>query len=137
MGSQAVLQMPRLRVVAPDEVSPAVARARAERSARRTLLVLTASVAVLTLGGLVMVLSASSVSAFTRYGSSFLFFKRQALFAAVGLVAAVGTSRIPHRAWQRAWLPLMAVTVVLLLMVLHPTTGTVAGGSARWITLGP
>lgn len=137
MGSQAALRVPRLRVVAPDEVSPAVARARAERSARRTLLVLTGSVAALTMGGLVMVLSASSVSAFTRYGSSFLFFKRQALFAAVGLVLAIGTSRIPHRIWQRAWLPLLAATVVLLLLVLHPTTGTVVGGSARWISLGP
>jgi cell division protein FtsW len=33
--------------------------------------------------------------------------------------------------------PLLAITGVLLVLVLHPAAGTVAGGSARWIALGP
>jgi cell division protein FtsW len=94
-------------------------------------------VALLTMAGLVMVLSASSVSAFARYGSSFLFFKRQLLYAVVGSAGLVVTSRIRYQAWQRAWVPLCGVTFLLLLLVLHPSVGTTVGGAARWIQVGP
>jgi cell division protein FtsW len=137
MRSEAVMVRPRLRVVRPGEIAPAVARARAERSARRVLTMLSLSVAVLTVVGLVMVLSASSVSAFAAYGSSFLFFKRQLLYAAIGAVCLLGTSRLPYRVWERAWVPLLLLSVGLLVLVLHPSVGTVAGGAARWIQVGP
>jgi cell division protein FtsW len=91
----------------------------------------------LTLAGLVMVLSASSVSAFEDYGSSFFFFKRQAAYAAVGAGVLWLTVRMRYEAWRRLCLPLLVVTVGLLVLVLHPAFGTVAGGSARWIELGP
>jgi cell division protein FtsW len=139
MRSEAAAARPvtRLRLVRAGELSPAAARARAEKSLRRTLATLVASVAILTLAGLVMVLSASSVSAFAAYGSSFLFFKRQLLYAAIGSVAALSASRVRHQFWQRAWAPLLALTVASLLLVLHPGSGIVAGGAARWISLGP
>jgi cell division protein FtsW len=138
MRSEAVMSTrPRLRVVRPGEVAPAVARARAERSARRVLATASLSTASLTTIGLVMVLSASSVSAFAAYGSSFLFFKRQLLYAAMGSVALLGAAKLPYRAWKRAWAPMLAVSVVLLALVLHPGAGTVVGGAARWIQVGP
>jgi cell division protein FtsW len=133
MRSEAVMRAPRLRVVHRDDVPPAVAKAKAERSARRVVVTLSFSVAALTVLGLVMVLSASSVTAFSQYGSSFLFFKRQLLFAAIGATGAAVAARIPYQVWQKAWLPLLAVTLVLLALVL--SIGTVAGGSARWIDL--
>jgi cell division protein FtsW len=136
MRSEAAMPAPRLRLVRPGEVSPAVARARAERSGRRILLTLTVCVAALTLTGLVMVLSASSVSAFAQYGSSFLFFKRQVIYALAGGVVAFGTARMRYQVWRRAWMPLLVVTIGLLVLVLQPSTGTSAGGSARWIALG-
>jgi cell division protein FtsW len=95
------------------------------------------SVAVLTLIGLVMVLSASSVTAFATYGSSFLFFKRQLLYAAMGGVCLLGASRLPYRMWDRAWVPILLLSVALLVLVLVPSVGTVAGGAARWIPVGP
>jgi len=95
------------------------------------------STASLTAIGLVMVLSASSVSAFAAYGSSFLFFKRQLLYAAMGSVALLGAAKLPYRAWKRAWAPMLAVSVILLALVLHPGAGTVVGGAARWIQVGP
>jgi cell division protein FtsW len=125
-----------LRVVDRDEVPPAVAQAMAERGVRRTLAVLAASTALLTGLGLIMVLSASSVSAFAAFGSSFLYFKRQLLYAGIGTVLALLAARMRYRTWQRAWPAMLAVTLVLLAMVLHPSVGTVAGGSARWIDLG-
>jgi cell division protein FtsW len=137
MRSEAVMTRPPLRLVRPGELSPAAARARAERRARRVMTMLSFSVAVLTLAGLVMVLSASSVSAFAAYGSSFLFFKRQLLYVAIGAVCMLATSRLSYRVWERAWAPLLVVSVGLLVLVLLPSVGMVAGGAARWIQVGP
>jgi cell division protein FtsW len=136
MQSDIAVSVPRLRVVREDEVAPAVARARAERSARRVLAVLTLSVVVLTVGGLVMVLSASSVTAFAEFGSSFLFFKRQLLYALLGGALAVGASRLRYQVWRQVWAPMLGVTIVLLVLVLVPSVGRSAGGAARWISIG-
>jgi cell division protein FtsW len=135
MGSEAAMRPFHLRVVAPGEVPPAVARVRAERSTRRALFALVASVAALTMLGLVMVLSASSVSAFAQFGSSFLFFKRQLLYAALGSAACLAAARLRYQVWQRVWPPLIGFTIVLLLLVLRSSAGIVAGGAARWISV--
>ena len=137
MRSEAALLAPRLRLVRPGERSPAAIRAQAERSMRRTLATLSISVAILTMAGLVMVLSASSVAAFAKYGSSFLYFKRQLLYSVIGSAALLGASRIRYQVWQRASVPLFGGTLLLLVLVLHPSVGTVAGGAARWIQIGP
>src|SRR5439155_18359543 len=138
VGERAVWTTPRpaLRVVRAGEVSPAVARARADRSMRRTLAALTIAATALTLIGLVMVLSASSVSAYAQEGSSFFFFKRQIASALVGLGCFFVCARLPHETWRRAWGPLAAITVLLLLLVFHSATGQSGGGSARWLALG-
>ena len=99
-----------------------------------TLLLATVSLVVL---GLVMVLSASSVRAYEDYGTSFLFFLRQLAYAAVGAGAFLLTARMRHTAWQRLCVPLLAISAALLVIVLLPGIGTVAGGSARWLQLGP
>jgi cell division protein FtsW len=105
--------------------------------ARRDRVFLLAATAALVSIGLVMVLSASSVQAFEDYGSSFLFFLRQAAYAAVGGAALWVAARMRYQAWKHLSLPLLAVSTVLLGLVLIPGLGTVAGGSARWIQLGP
>jgi cell division protein FtsW len=123
----------------PYPGAPATGRAASPRGAARErapAILLTATVA-LTLVGLVMVLSSSSVSAYERFGSSFFFFKRQAAYAVVGAAALWLTSKIRYSAWRGLCVPMLAVTVALLALVLHPAFGTMAGGSARWIELGP
>ncbi|MGH9269525.1 MAG: FtsW/RodA/SpoVE family cell cycle protein, partial [Acidimicrobiales bacterium] len=47
--------------------------------------------------GLVMILSASSVEAYRLHGSSFYFFKRQAMGALVGAAAMLALARIDYR----------------------------------------
>ena len=118
----------RLRLVAPPE-SVHRPRSRTEVAARRNLTMLIGATAFLTAGGLIMVLSASSVSAYAQYGSSFLFFQRQAAYAVVGAAALVVTSRMRYEAWQRLAVPLLGFTAVLLALVLHPTAGIEAYGS--------
>ena len=47
--------------------------------------------------GLIMILSASSVTSFATYGSSFLFFQKQLLWAVIGLVGFAFFSRFDYR----------------------------------------
>jgi len=123
-----------LRLVASSD---RVAAPSGDATARRTVALLLGSTAFLVLGGLVMVLSASSVSAYARYGDSFVFFQRQAAYAVAGIAALLLTSRMRYPAWRRLSLPLLALTLVLLAIVLHPGAGVSAYGASRWIELGP
>jgi cell division protein FtsW len=124
-----------LRLVRPGElVRP---RARTQATTRRTLALLLGSTAFLVGIGLIMVLSSSSVSAFAQYGDSFRFFLRQAAYAVVGTAALVATSRMRPGVWKRLAVPLLLLTLALLGVVLHPSSGIEAYGASRWFQLGP
>lgn len=105
--------------------------------ANRDVVLLLAIVGVLTVFGLVMVLSASSVQALRDYGTSWFFFKRQAICAVLGVVALFVTARVDYRLWRKLAMPVMGVSVVLLLAVLIPGVGVTVSGSRRWLMLGP
>jgi cell division protein FtsW len=122
-----------LRLVAPDERSPA---AREAASARRTIGILLAAVGFLTAAGVIMVLSASSIYACST-GSCFYFFERQSAYALVGGVALLLTARMRYQAWRRLAAPVLLASVGLLLLVMHPTAGVEVQGASRWIALGP
>ena len=124
-----------LRLVRPDERP--ISRARTDLRTRRTLALLLGSTAFLVGSGLVMVLSASSVSAFAEYGDSFLFVQRQAAYAVVGVLALLVTSRMRYDAWRRLAGPFLLVTMAMLVLVLIPAHGIEAYGSSRWFRLGP
>lgn len=125
---------PHLRLVGPAEAR--AARPSASVASRDRILLLGTTTALVAVG-LVMVLSASSVQAYEDYGSSFLFFVRQAAYAAVGAAGLWVASRMRYGVWQHLCVPLLAVSTGLLVLVLIPGLGKVAGGSARWIELGP
>jgi len=131
----AATDRPRLRVVRP----PARRSAKdAARLARVDLILLAASSAFLTATGLVMVLSAGSVSAAQGYGgNSFWYFERQVVYAVVGIAAAAAAYRLPTREWRRLGTPLLAITALLMLIAAHPSSGTSLYGASRWIDLGP
>ncbi|MDQ2709836.1 MAG: putative lipid II flippase FtsW [Actinomycetota bacterium] len=92
---------------------------------------------LLTLIGLVMVLSASSVESYARGGSSYSVFGRQALFCLVGLVAFWVGLRIRPRMLRALAPACLAGSVVLLVAVLVPGIGHVRGGARSWFVLGP
>ncbi len=89
---------------------------------------------LLTLFGLVMVLSASSVTSFTAGGSSYSVFTRQLMFCVPGLFLFWVGLRISPRT-LRAFAPgLLVAGVVLLVGVL--LVGVDRGGSRGWFALG-
>jgi cell division protein FtsW len=87
--------------------------------------------------GLIMVLSASSVSAFAQHGDSFRYLQRQAVYAVVGVGAFLLTSRMRYEAWRTLALPLLVLTIGMLALVLSPSAGVEAYGASRWFELGP
>lgn len=91
---------------------------------------------LLTIFGLVMVLSASSVESYSAGGSSYAVFVRQLGFCAAGLVLFYLGLRIPPKR-MRALAPwLLIAGVVLLVAVLIPGVGVVRNGSRAWFAIG-
>ncbi len=93
--------------------------------------------AVLTVLGLVMILSAGSISAVEGYGTSFWYFNRQLFYAAAGVIALLIAWRMPHTAWQKLCVPLLVAILPLMLVALYHSEGASLYGASRWIDLGP
>lgn len=92
---------------------------------------------ILLVVGLVMILSASSVQSFATYGSSFLYFRKQLLWAALGLIAFVILARTDYRKLRRFSYVGYLAAVGGLVIALLPGLGVMSGGSSRWIAVGP
>ncbi len=116
----------------------AVTKRQAARLARVDLGLLLGSAGFLTAVGLVMVLSAGSVSAAQGYGgNSFWYFERQVIYAAAGVAIALAIARVPYSTWQLLSIPVLAVATGLMLIAAHPASGTAYYGASRWIDVGP
>ena len=83
--------------------------------------------------GLVMVYSASAITAQDKMGDSFHYLKRQATAAGIGLFAMVVAMKLGYRRMARLAYPLLIISIVLLTLVLIPGLGTTAGGAKRWL----
>lgn len=97
---------------------------------------ITGIVALLVLLGLAMSFSASFVDA-AQAGDPFGVFRRQAVWAGVGVAVFALVAASDHRVWRPlAWL-LLPASVIGLVAVLIPGVGLVEGGASRWLAVGP
>lgn len=83
--------------------------------------------------GLVMLLSASAPAGKTNNDSSYSFFLRQLLFAALGFVGMWFVSRINYNSYKKLMPKLMLICGILLVLVLVPGLGRKINGSRRWL----
>lgn len=90
-------------------------------------------VLILVVMGLIMMFSASFVDAYYYEGDGYLYIKKQAPLALVGLIAMYVASRLDYHIWKRFAWPLMGVTYVLLVLVLFMDR---TKGTKRWIYIG-
>jgi cell division protein FtsW len=92
----------------------------------------------LTLFGLVMVLSATSVSSVHTFDKSpFYTFSRQLRYAVIGAAAFIVGSRVSYPRFAPLAIPAGIISAVLLTAVLIPGVGSSVNGSSRWLALGP
>ncbi|HEX2052201.1 MAG TPA: putative lipid II flippase FtsW [Actinomycetota bacterium] len=87
--------------------------------------------------GLVMILSASSIQAYSEHGTSFSYFKRQMVGFGLGLAAMAVMARSDYRKLKPLARPLLTFNILLLVAVILPGIGSTRGGSSRWIIVGP
>ena len=101
-------------------------------------LILILSVASLVVFGLVMIYSASSVTALADMDDPAYYLVRQAGFALVGIAAAVVAAFVDYHILVNQLLPVLWVaTVALLLVVVVFGAGSETYGASRWLAIGP
>jgi cell division protein FtsW len=86
--------------------------------------------------GIVMVGSASIAIAEGQGASTYHYLLRHLLFIAVGVSLALLLKVIPMAFLERISRPMLALSILLLLIVLVPGIGHTVNGSTRWIRLG-
>lgn len=84
-----------------------------------------------------MLFSTSSVKGEANFGDPRHFLKRQLVWLAVAVCAAGIVARFDYHWWKKLWWPLAAVSLTMLCLVFVPGIRLRAGGSFRWIHLGP
>lgn len=99
--------------------------------------ILVGCTAALTLIGLVMVFSASSIHSLENNGASWTIFLRQLIFACAAIPLAFLVAGLPLQLWHRfARLGLIA-SLGLLLLVQVPGLKKSVYGNTNWISIGP
>lgn len=88
--------------------------------------------------GVIMVLSASAPSAFRLEGDSYFYFKKQAMFAVVGIVVMLVVSRVDYKIYSSKILAntFLGIALALLIAVLIPGVGVTRNDATRWINIG-
>jgi cell division protein FtsW len=130
---------PRLRLVPPARrTAPDAAEqpTTGATSSQRLGLSLVVVVALLSLLGSVMILSASSVWAVEEAGSAFAVFIRQCMWLVVASGALFLGARLDYHRWARMVPVLVLGSLALLVAVLIPGIGMTVNGAQRWIGLG-
>lgn len=85
--------------------------------------------------GSIMVFSAGTAYAEKRYGDSYYFVKKQAIWILIGITAMMGVSNVHVRTYKKYTPHFYGITIALLLLVL--IVGFVGNGAKRWISIGP
>ena len=92
---------------------------------------------ILTLIGLVMVLSASAPSALINYNNSYYFFNKEVLGAVVGIIMMFIISIFDITKLKKSYKLFYLLAIASALIVIVPGLGTGAKGATRWLKFGP
>jgi cell division protein FtsW len=85
--------------------------------------------------GLVMVLSASSVTSLAESGNTYTIFLKQLLFLAVGIGVSAITMRVKLSLWES--LARFALPIGIIALILPIIFGVKVNGNQNWIPIGP
>lgn len=86
--------------------------------------------------GLIMVFSASTVTANINYGDAYYYFKKQLVWALFSICAMIVVMKLNFNRLKDFAVPLLIFSLVCLILVVTPL-GVEVKGSSRWFQLGP
>lgn len=98
--------------------------------------VLAVVVCVLVCVGLIFVYGASRYTAETTYGNKYYYLVKQAIGAAVGVVAMIACANVPLEFVKKLWIIGIVLSFALLALVFVPGVGIENYGAKRWIGFG-
>ncbi len=99
--------------------------------------IIAAVMAVLTMLGLVMVLSSSAVKAINNGQNGWGYFKKQLLWAIVGMAALFIAVKVPYTKWRNFVKVGLVGSFVSMFLVFIPGLGRNINGAQNWLNLGP
>ncbi len=96
------------------------------------------NVIILIIFGLIMIASAGALKSFqmTNGATSYLFFKKQLLYAVLGFISLGFLSNFNYHKLKKIVFPFLILSFILLILVFIPGIGYEINGSQRWIKIG-
>ena len=94
------------------------------------------SVILISIFGIIMIYSASSIWAEFKYQDAFKYVKQQGLFFVIGILAMMLASKIDLEFLRKKANLILGICFILLVLVLIPGIGTVRNGSRSWFGIG-
>lgn len=94
------------------------------------------SIIIISLFGLLMIYSSSSIWASYKFNDPFKYIKNQGLFFIIGMVMMYYVSKINYHFYQINSNKIFLAAIILLILVLIPGIGTVRNGSRSWFGIG-
>jgi len=91
---------------------------------------------ILSIIGLVFIFESSSIRSFSEYSNSFYYLKMQGIWLILAIIVFFILSKIDYHALYHLAFIIMLLTIVLLIIVLIPGIGNMAGGARSWINFG-
>ena len=91
---------------------------------------------MLVIFGLIMVFSASYYYSISQDGSAYGYLRRHGMWVIIGFAAMMFAAGFDYRNYRRMAVPVLAVSIVLLVLIFTPL-GVTVNGATRWIGAGP
>lgn len=94
------------------------------------------SIILISLFGILMIYSASSIWSEYKFNDEFRFLKMQTLFFIIGLILMIFISKINYNKYKKNANKILFICFIFLILVLIPGIGTIRNGSRSWFGIG-
>lgn len=103
---------------------------------KKTSKLLLISIIILSLFGLLMIYSSSTIWASYKFNDPYKYLKSQAFFLILGYLIIYVISKIPSNLYKKYSNTIFFIFTILLILVLIPGIGTIRNGSRSWFGIG-
>lgn len=98
--------------------------------------ILILSVILISLFGLLMIYSSSSIWAEYKYNDPYKYLKSQSIFLIIGYILMFSISKFPYQNYKKLGNIIFLICTIMLILVLIPGIGSIRNGSRSWFGIG-